>query len=124
MGTTSALSDRIRFLRGGAWPDIQLSPQVLLNCVPTGCDGGDPTQAYAYMASAGIPDETCQNYAASGLGTNCSAANICRNCAPDFTDPSVSFLFFSDDVRHSAPLRPATTLTMSTSMAQSAARLP
>lgn len=88
MGTTSALSDRIKILRNNAWPDIQLAPQVLVNCVPDGCDGGDPTQAYAWIAENGIPDETCQNYIASGLGTNCSALNTCRNCAPDFTNPS------------------------------------
>ena len=34
MGTTSALSDRIKIMRKGAYPDIDLSPQVLIDCVP------------------------------------------------------------------------------------------
>ena len=33
MGTTSALSDRIKLLRKRQFPDINLSPQVLINCV-------------------------------------------------------------------------------------------
>jgi len=43
-GTTSALSDRIKVMRKRAFPDIQLSPQVLINCVTAnqtaGCQGG------------------------------------------------------------------------------------
>ena len=33
MGTTSALSDRIKLMRQAAFPDINLSPQVLVDCV-------------------------------------------------------------------------------------------
>ena len=33
MGTTSALSDRIKLMRKGAFPDINLSAQVLVDCV-------------------------------------------------------------------------------------------
>ncbi len=36
MGTTSALSDRIKLVRKGAYPDIDLSPQVLIDCVQVG----------------------------------------------------------------------------------------
>ena len=45
---TSALSDRIKIQRKAAWPDINLSPQVLISCdtVAEGCYGGDPKQAY------------------------------------------------------------------------------
>ena len=32
-GTTSALADRIKMARRGAWPDINLSPQPLVDCV-------------------------------------------------------------------------------------------
>ncbi len=31
-GTTSALSDRLNIIRNLTWPEINLSPQVLLNC--------------------------------------------------------------------------------------------
>ena len=83
---TSALSDRINILRNGATPFTHLAPQVLVNCVTgnhsAGCDGGDTTAAYAYMAAKGIPDESCQNYEAVGDGKECTPMNICRNCAP------------------------------------------
>ena len=32
-GTTSALADRIKLMRKGKFPDINLSPQVLVDCV-------------------------------------------------------------------------------------------
>ena len=33
MATTSALSDRIKLMRKAAFPNIDLSPQVLIDCV-------------------------------------------------------------------------------------------
>jgi len=84
-GTTSALSDRIKVARKRVFPDIQLSPQVLINCVTAnqtqGCNGGDPTAAYSYIYSNGITDDTCMNYLAKN--EECTAINICRNCSPD-----------------------------------------
>ena len=47
-----------------------------------GCNGGDTSAAFAYMASAGVPDESCQNYEAVGDGKECTPLNICRTCAP------------------------------------------
>jgi cathepsin X len=46
--TTSSLSDRIKIQRNASWPDINLSPQVLISCnnASRGCHGGDPKQAY------------------------------------------------------------------------------
>ena len=56
-GTTSALSDRLALMRRGAFPEIDLSPQVLVDCVTAGdthgCEGGDPTVAYAWIAANG-----------------------------------------------------------------------
>jgi len=86
-GTTSALNDRIRITRKSAWPDIVLAPQVLCNCVPDGCDGGDPTAAYQYIMKNGIPDETCQNYIAQGTGQSCGAEHICMNCSENMVKP-------------------------------------
>ena len=34
-----------------------------------GCNGGDPTAAYAYILDHGIPDETCSNYEVSAALT-------------------------------------------------------
>lgn len=47
-----------------------------------GCHGGDTSAAFAYMAASGVPDESCQNYEATGDGKECTALNICRTCAP------------------------------------------
>ena len=84
--TTSALSDRIALLRGGAFPEIDLSPQVLVDCVEEGdtrgCSGGDPTAAYAWMAKNGVTDETCQNYQAEDAV--CDAFHRCQTCDPPF----------------------------------------
>ncbi|GAQ86878.1 Cysteine proteinases superfamily protein [Klebsormidium nitens] len=84
-GTSSALSDRIALHRKGAWPEVQLSPQVLVNCVTDddtkGCNGGSPTAAYAWIAKNGLSDETCQNYQAKDL--SCSALHQCENCSPE-----------------------------------------
>lgn len=81
-GTTSALNDRFALLTRGKWPEVFLSPQVLLNCAhgggSRGCYGGDPTAAYEYIYENGIPDDTCQNYQATNL--ECSPINVCRNC--------------------------------------------
>ena len=83
-GTSSALSDRIALMRNGAWPEIDLAPQVLVNCVhggqSNGCSGGSPTAAYEWIYNNGLPDETCQNYQAKD--NTCIDINICRNCDP------------------------------------------
>jgi len=80
-GTTSALSDRISIKRGGAWPQINLSPQVMVNCVVgSSCHGGDPSAVYSYAAKNGIPDETCQNYEA--VDGECKPMGICETCVP------------------------------------------
>jgi len=59
--TTSALSDRISIQRKGAWPTVDLAPQVLINCMPfplsLGCHGGNPAFAYIYMHHFGVPDQ-------------------------------------------------------------------
>jgi cathepsin X len=85
-GTASALSDRINLLRDGAFPEINLAPQLLINCVTAnstnGCRGGDPAAAYSYIAENFAVDETCQNYQALDLADKCAPIDQCRNCAP------------------------------------------
>ena len=65
-GTTSALSDRISIMRNAAFPEINISPQVLLDCdmEDDGCHGGDHTSAYQYIKDNTITDETCAPYVA------------------------------------------------------------
>ena len=83
---TSALSDRIKIARQAAWPDINISPQVIISCETTdlGCHGGEAYNAFEWMANNEVTDETCSIYRARGLdnGQVCSAMNVCRNCNP------------------------------------------
>ncbi len=45
---TSSLSDRIKIARNASWPDINISPQVVISCSTndTGCHGGEAISAY------------------------------------------------------------------------------
>ena len=82
--TTSVMADRIKILRLGAWPEVRLAIQHIIHCIPSGCGGGDPTEVYAFIhEQGGISDETCLQYSAQGSGTNCTAYNTCRYCAPN-----------------------------------------
>lgn len=84
--TTSALSDRIKIARGAAWPDINLSPQVVISCDSKndGCHGGEPIAAFSFMHFNEITDETCSLYEARGHdnGRECSPMQVCKNCDP------------------------------------------
>ena len=81
-GPTSSLSDRLKIVRNATFPEIILSPQVLVNCRGGGsCEGGNPGAVYEYIAKHGLPDETCQNYEAGSR--RCCSPRI--QCA--LTDP-------------------------------------
>ena len=86
---TSALSDRYKILRNAQWPDINISPQVLLSCdkADYGCGGGYPVVAYEYIYTNGITDETCEVYQARGYtnGLTCTSFDPCYTCDPDGT---------------------------------------
>jgi len=49
-----------------------------------GCHGGEPYNAFEWMANNEVTDETCSIYQARGLdnGQKCSAMEICRDCSP------------------------------------------
>jgi len=80
----SAISDRIKIARNGAWPEIVLSPQVLLNCAkkyvdgPMGCHGGFMTRTMSYLHRQGLPDQTCAVYQAKEQ--ECDGMGFCKNC--------------------------------------------
>ena len=61
---TSVLSDRIKIARNAAWPDINLSPQVLISCQKDafGCHGGSPLTAFRWIHEHEITDRTCSIY--------------------------------------------------------------
>jgi len=86
------MSDRIKIVRRAAWPDINISPQVLISCStegpPTdfdnGCHGGEAFNAFKFMNMNEVTDETCAIYRARGRdnGEKCSQQLICDNCDP------------------------------------------
>ena len=84
--SSSAMSDRIKIARKAQWPDINISPQVLISCEDSdeGCGGGDAKNAYEWIAKNSITDETCSPYQAYGRdnGVGCSAMIKCKNCMP------------------------------------------
>jgi len=96
-GATSALNDRIKVMRGGAFPDVTLSFQALLNCVPPadgkgpnpGCNGGDAWMIHKYMHEHKVPDATCQPYQARNM--ECVPENVCRNCLASEDQATVNF---------------------------------
>jgi len=79
---TSALNDRFKIFRNNQFPDVQISPQHLLNCGDAGdCNGGSSYYAYKWIMENGISDETCAPYQASDF--SCDPINICRICHSD-----------------------------------------
>jgi cathepsin X len=83
-GALSSVADRIKIARRGAWPDVVLSVQAVLNCGQSAgtCDGGDDAAVYDYMASAGVPDMTCQAYAATDFACAADGSAVCKTCPP------------------------------------------
>lgn len=84
-GTTAHINDRMKIMRHGAFPDVMLSRQALLNCVPgpnhtapPGCQGGDSYLIYEYMLETPVPDETCHVWKAKN--EECTPYNVCTNC--------------------------------------------
>jgi cathepsin X len=61
---TSAISDRIKIARKAAWPDVNISPQVVISCSMNddGCHGGEALSAFQFMHQNNVTDETCSIY--------------------------------------------------------------
>lgn len=61
---TSAFSDRIKIARKAAWPDVNISPQVVISCSmdDDGCHGGYAYSAFEFMHNNEVTDETCSIY--------------------------------------------------------------
>lgn len=76
-GTTSALADRIMIARNSTYPEMNLAPQLLLNCGNCGsCNGGWPSCVYSWISKNGIVDESCLPYRA--LNGKCEGH--CQTC--------------------------------------------
>eukprot|EP00345_Euplotes_harpa_P019301 CAMPEP_0168341128 /NCGR_PEP_ID=MMETSP0213-20121227/14478_1 /TAXON_ID=151035 /ORGANISM="Euplotes harpa, Strain FSP1.4" /LENGTH=596 /DNA_ID=CAMNT_0008347503 /DNA_START=152 /DNA_END=1942 /DNA_ORIENTATION=- len=84
--SASSISDRIKIMRKGAWPDINIAPQVFVSCseIDRGCNGGMPVNAFKYAHDEFLTDETCSIYHGrdGSNGYGCSPVTKCRNCSP------------------------------------------
>jgi cathepsin X len=82
----SSLSDRIKIMRNGAWPDVNIAPQIFVSCsmADSGCHGGDFMTALKFGNENELTDETCSIYHARGHdnGYPCSPVVKCRDCSP------------------------------------------
>jgi cathepsin X len=82
--SVATISDRLKIQRKAAWPDILLSPQVLISCEKEdfGCYGGDQINAFKFIQENGITDESCSPYQARGYsnGLDCSEQIWCQTC--------------------------------------------
>ena len=86
-GTLSSLNDRLKIANKGAYPEVILAPQVLINCGGGGsCEGGNVGGVFDYMEQFGLPDETCQNYEATDNLNPCDPSGdntgVCETCSP------------------------------------------
>jgi len=71
-------------MRNAAFPEINLSPQVLLDHdhVDHGCHGGDYLSAFKYVKENGVTEENCSNYRAQGHEEkNANIQPVCKDCA-------------------------------------------
>ena len=81
------MSDRLRISARGAYPEIDIAPQVVLDCdnYDDGCYGGDPTTAYKFIHENNVTSETCNLYMAQGhykTGRTCTSSSYCYTCSP------------------------------------------
>lgn len=81
----SAFSDRIKYLRKAAFPEVILSPQHLVHCRCSGCRGGDANDVHNFFKNVGVVEESCAAYTGEGNGRECTPLNTCRNCDPGDT---------------------------------------
>jgi len=98
---TSVIGDRISIARGGVFPEITISPQILLDYDTNnyGCHGGDYGYAFEYIQRNGITDESCSAYRAKGHEeSNANIQPYCKDCTHErcFT-PKDYHKFYVDD---------------------------
>lgn len=84
--STSIVSDRIAIMRKAAFPEINLSVQILLDYDMTdnGCHGGDYMSAFAFIKDHGVTDESCSQYRAQGHEQDdANIQPVCKDCVGD-----------------------------------------
>jgi cathepsin X len=88
-GNLSALSDRIAIIRKGAWPQIQLGPQEVLNCGDAGsCNGGTSPGLLRWVHKNGVSVEECLNYEARDGQCKSDGTSVCKDCSRDSSGQS------------------------------------
>merc|ERR1719162_2974879 len=86
---TTAFASRIMIARGDAFPEISLSPQLVLDCDTDnnyGCHGGDALGVYEFFHNNGAVEDSCAPYVAEswypGTGEReCTATSECSYSA-------------------------------------------
>ena len=84
---TSAMATQFNLKKFGSFPEIVLSPQMLINCapeeVPFDCTYNSSPVVLEpildFVKANGVSDESCNNYHASDKKT-CSKADQCQDC--------------------------------------------
>lgn len=85
--TTTTISTLFNLQKKGAFPEIVLSPQMLINCSPQDVDFSceynkskiSIETVLKHLTDNGVTDESCNNYHASDE-KSCSDLNICKDC--------------------------------------------
>ncbi len=85
--TTTTMSTLFNLQKKGAFPEVVLSPQMLINCSPKDVDFSceynkskiQIESVLKHLTDVGVTDESCNNYYASDE-KNCSDLNICKDC--------------------------------------------
>ena len=93
----STLSDRLKILRQGKSPDIQLSSQFLLSCVDNskGCSGGDIIESFIFILNNAIFDDSILPYQGRGKdnGLTCDQLQPIMSCGNDKDCKDSEFYF-------------------------------
>lgn len=82
-GALSHLNDRFSVARNAAFPEIILSPQVLLDhdYYDNGCHGGDAFMAMKWIKENGVEEEACSQYRAQGHElSDANTQPVCKDC--------------------------------------------
>eukprot|EP01083_Nonionella_stella_P038240 104050_1 len=86
---TNSLAARIMISRGDIFPQISLSPQLVLDCDKKdnyGCDGGDSLGVFAWFQEFGAVEDSCNPYVSDSWYTNkyhervCDKYSYCSYC--------------------------------------------
>jgi len=84
---TSTMSTIFNLKKKGAFPEVVLSPQMLIDCAPQevdfSCEYGKSKipieDVFTHLTNVGVTDETCNNYHASEE-RKCEELNKCKDC--------------------------------------------